>query len=648
MGLAYGSSPGFENWDPNADLNGDGVINIYDLALASKDGPSGKEENIYTPLQGGTPTISVKPVSTTILVGQNFSIDVNVTYALETYAWEFYLNWNSSLINVVEPNVTEGEFLDPYGNLSTYFSYFFNQTEGWMIVGCTLYEQPAILPSGSGKLATIHFTTLDLGSSMLDLNDTKLLNDTLDNYTHESSDGTVDVVGCLNDGHCGFCEECSVSNTCVNATFGTDPKLECPADACKYGYCDGFRACAMKPDTTDCGTCALCDGLGNCNVFDETQDEDCLALGDCGHCTGIDNCDANETVCELKYCADCRGSGNNWNCGYDENEDEDCPTCQVCAALDACSYAPNGTDPKLECPADACKYGYCDGSGACKYKPDTTDCGRCALCNGFGSCNVYDNTQDEDCGFCEECSGLNSCGLAPFGTDPKDDCSGNCGVCNGTYHECARDQSLCTGDCAWCWPYTPNASAYNCGANETDCELRYCADCTGSGTSFSCVYDPGEDEDCDRFDYLGGVARCDYWPDGNPYTWDYAEPFDSVCAGLDQCTQGNTTITHTCADNNLTDTVPLGGCGAECDENSDCVCDVCFSNCTCLILLADLNDDRGVNILDLIIVGNAFGSKPGDPRWNSTADIYGPGKVPDGIVNVYDLSLVGKKFGDEC
>ena len=447
MGHAYGSSPRFENWDPSADLNNDGVINIYDLALASKDKTSGKKESFYTPLEGSTPTISVKPVNTTVLVGQNFSIDVNVTYALETYAWEFYLNWNSSLINVVEPNVTEGEFLNQDGNLSTYLSYFFNQTEGWVIVGCTLYEQPVTLPSGSGRLATIHFTTLDIGSSMLDLNDTKLLNDTLDNYTHESSDGSVDVVECLN---------------------------------------------------------------------------------------------------------------------------------------------------------------------------------------------------DADCGFCEECSSLNSCSFAT-GTDPKGDCIGNCDVCNGA-GSCTADQTLCIGNCDYC---TGSGNNYNCAANETVCELMYCGDCTGSGTNFNCVYDETEDEDCDPFD-IAGIATCDWNPDAYPYTWDNRTSFDSVCAGLDQCTQGNTTITHTCADNNLTDTVPLGGCGAECDENSDCVCDVCFSNCTCLILLADLNDDRGVNILDLIIVGNAFGSKPGDPRWNSTADIYGPGKVPDGLVNVYDLSLVGKKFGDEC
>ena len=31
--MAYGSSEGDENWNANADLNGDGVINIFDLDI---------------------------------------------------------------------------------------------------------------------------------------------------------------------------------------------------------------------------------------------------------------------------------------------------------------------------------------------------------------------------------------------------------------------------------------------------------------------------------------------------------------------------------------------------------------------------------------------------------------------------------------
>jgi len=37
IALAYGSSPGSPAWNPNADVNGDGRVDIIDLALAAKD-----------------------------------------------------------------------------------------------------------------------------------------------------------------------------------------------------------------------------------------------------------------------------------------------------------------------------------------------------------------------------------------------------------------------------------------------------------------------------------------------------------------------------------------------------------------------------------------------------------------------------------
>jgi hypothetical protein len=70
---------------------------------------------------------------------------------------------------------------------------------------------------------------------------------------------------------------------------------------------------------------------------------------------------------------------------------------------------------------------------------------------------------------------------------------------------------------------------------------------------------------------LTGIATCDNTPDAYHFTWDYRAAFTSECTGLNQCSQGNTNTTHTCNDNNLTDTVVYGsGCDATCDENLDC------------------------------------------------------------------------------
>jgi hypothetical protein len=33
---AFGSKPGSSNWNPNADINGDGIVNMKDIALVAR------------------------------------------------------------------------------------------------------------------------------------------------------------------------------------------------------------------------------------------------------------------------------------------------------------------------------------------------------------------------------------------------------------------------------------------------------------------------------------------------------------------------------------------------------------------------------------------------------------------------------------
>jgi len=54
----------------------------------------------------------------------------------------------------------------------------------------------------------------------------------------------------------------------------------------------------------------------------------------------------------------------------------------------------------------------------------------------------------------------------------------------------------------------------------------------------------------------------------------------------------------------------------------------------------DANHDGTVNILDAIVLGNAFLSTPGSPNWNSAADLNN-----DGIVNILDAIVLGNNFG---
>lgn len=54
----------------------------------------------------------------------------------------------------------------------------------------------------------------------------------------------------------------------------------------------------------------------------------------------------------------------------------------------------------------------------------------------------------------------------------------------------------------------------------------------------------------------------------------------------------------------------------------------------------DVKCDGTINVLDLINVANALGSKSGEPRWNPNADVK-----EDNTINVLDLILVAKHLG---
>jgi len=56
--------------------------------------------------------------------------------------------------------------------------------------------------------------------------------------------------------------------------------------------------------------------------------------------------------------------------------------------------------------------------------------------------------------------------------------------------------------------------------------------------------------------------------------------------------------------------------------------------------ITDVNKDRTVNILDISLVAKAYGSKPGDPKWNAIADFD-----KNGIINIIDISKVAKDYG---
>lgn len=55
---------------------------------------------------------------------------------------------------------------------------------------------------------------------------------------------------------------------------------------------------------------------------------------------------------------------------------------------------------------------------------------------------------------------------------------------------------------------------------------------------------------------------------------------------------------------------------------------------------ADMNRDGVVNVLDITLVAVAFGSKPGNPKWNAMADLNN-----DNVIDILDVSLIAKDYG---
>ena len=55
----------------------------------------------------------------------------------------------------------------------------------------------------------------------------------------------------------------------------------------------------------------------------------------------------------------------------------------------------------------------------------------------------------------------------------------------------------------------------------------------------------------------------------------------------------------------------------------------------------DVERDGIIDIVDMVIVALAFGSKPGDPNWNPYADLN-----QDGIIDIVDIVMIAIHFGE--
>jgi hypothetical protein len=60
----------------------------------------------------------------------------------------------------------------------------------------------------------------------------------------------------------------------------------------------------------------------------------------------------------------------------------------------------------------------------------------------------------------------------------------------------------------------------------------------------------------------------------------------------------------------------------------------------CVTVPGDINGDFKVSLQDLVRLANAYGSKPGDAKWNPNADIDG-----NGIIDQSDANILSQHYG---
>jgi hypothetical protein len=124
-----------------------------------------------------TTTLSVQPAGTAgITPGQLFSINITVSNVSDLYAWQFYLYYQSSVLNGT--SIDQGPFLTvPSYFIITDFTDNYNATHGYMYVSCTRVGNVSGV-NGDGTLATVTFKAVGAGSSILHLDNTRLTDST--------------------------------------------------------------------------------------------------------------------------------------------------------------------------------------------------------------------------------------------------------------------------------------------------------------------------------------------------------------------------------------------------------------------------------------------------------------------------------------
>ena len=129
-------------------------------------------------------------------IGQNFTVNINVSSVVDLYAWQTGITFNPTVLECT--GFYEGEFLKRANETTLFLKHFkdMNNTAGIVYFRgcCILGPKPGI--NGSGQLAYVTFKSIGIGISDFHLTDILLLNTMLEDIEFEVAESfTVNVYG---------------------------------------------------------------------------------------------------------------------------------------------------------------------------------------------------------------------------------------------------------------------------------------------------------------------------------------------------------------------------------------------------------------------------------------------------------------------
>jgi hypothetical protein len=145
---------------------------------------------LYAPSVDATPLLSISPGSQTVNVGDNVSLNLDISGVFDLYTFQFDVAFDPTILQASA--IVEGAFL-PSGGPTLYIPGLIDNTLGTIaFTGDTLTGAvPGV--SGSGTLATFDFSAAAAGSGPITISNVLLLDSVGNTLNFTTANGAVNV-----------------------------------------------------------------------------------------------------------------------------------------------------------------------------------------------------------------------------------------------------------------------------------------------------------------------------------------------------------------------------------------------------------------------------------------------------------------------